>query len=193
MKTTISLMLAALGAAAALPAAQAQSPRPQYAESQRADFEEFGRVTRVQPRVEQVRQPREECRTEYVPVQQQPQYNQQRSAGGGILGAIAGGIIGNQVGGGSGKAAATAVGAVVGAVAGDRISNQNQSNQYAQNSQYPQEQAVRQCRMVDAWESRTMGYDVTYDYRGRSYTSFMDRDPGQRIRLIVSVQPDPRQ
>jgi uncharacterized protein YcfJ len=47
--------------------------------------------------------------------------------------------------------------------------------------------------MVDAWESRTMGYDVTYDYRGRSYTSFMDRDPGQRIRLIVSVQPDPRQ
>ena len=96
-------------------------------------------------------------------------------------------------GGGSGKAAATAVGAVVGAVAGDRISNQNQPNQYAQNSQYPQEQAVRQCRMVDAWESRTMGYDVTYDYRGRSYTSFMDRDPGQRIRLIVSVQPDPRQ
>ena len=192
MKITVSLMLAALGAAA-LPAAQAQSPRPQYAESQRAEFEETGRVTRVQPRIEQVRQPREDCRTEYLPVQQQPQYNQQRSAGGGILGAIAGGIIGNQVGGGSGRAAATAVGAVVGAVAGDRIANPNQQNQYAHNAQYPQEQAVRQCRMVDAWESRTMGYDVTYDYRGRSYTSFMDRDPGQRIRLLVSVQPDPRQ
>ena len=197
MKMTISLMLAALGVAA-LPAAQAQ-PRPTYAEQQRAEFEEFGRVTRVQPRIEQVRQPREECRTEYQQVPQQPQYQQQpqRSAGGAILGAIAGGIIGNQVGGGSGRAAATAVGVMAGAVAGDRISNPNgvptSSPQYAQNSQYPQEQAVRQCRMVDAWESRTMGYDVTYDYRGRSYTSFMDRDPGQRIRLIVSVQPDPRQ
>ncbi len=185
MKLSTSLMLAALGAAT-LPAAQAQN--------QRAEFEEFGRVTRVQPRVEQVRQPREECRTEYIqaPVQQ-PQF-QQRSPGGAIIGAIAGGIIGNQVGGGSGRAAATAVGVMAGAVAGDRISNQDQNNpQYAQGSQYPQEQAVRQCRMVDSWESRTMGYDVTYDYRGRSYTSYMERDPGQRIRLIVSVQPDPRQ
>lgn len=177
MKLPLTLMLTALGAST-LPAT-----------AQVAEFEEYGRVTSVQPRVEQVRQPREECRTEYVqaPVQQAPQ---QRSAGGALLGAVAGGIIGNQVGGGSGRAAATALGAVAGAVAGDRISNNGAP---PPGQQYSQEQAVRQCRVVDAYESRTMGYDVTYDYRGRSYTTMMDRDPGNRVRLRVTVEPDPRQ
>lgn len=179
MKLHTTLMLCALGAAS-LPAAHA------------AQFEEYGRVIRSEPRREQIRQPREECRTEYV--QAQPQYVQQpqRNAGGAIIGAIAGGILGNQVGGGSGRAAATALGAVAGAVTGDRLSNNGRpvdQGQYAQ-SQYPQEQAVRQCRMVDAYESRTTGYDVTYDYRGRSYTTFVQRDPGDRIRLRVTVEPD---
>lgn len=176
MKMHMTLLLAALGASA-LPAAQA------------AEFEEYGRVTRVQPRVEQVRQPREECRTEYVqvPVQQaQPQ----RSPGGAIVGAIVGGIVGNQVGGGSGRAAATALGVMGGAMVGDKVGNQNRPVDSQQYSQYPQEQAVRQCRMVEAYESRTVGYNVTYDYNGRSYTSIMDRDPGDRIRLRVTVEPD---
>jgi uncharacterized protein YcfJ len=176
MKLHITLLLSALGATA-LPVAQA------------AQFEEYGRVIRSEPRREQIRQPREECRTEYV--QAPAQYAQpQRNAGGAIIGAIAGGILGNQVGGGSGRAAATALGAVAGAVTGDRLSNNNRpGEQYAQ-SQYPQEQAVRQCRMIDAYESRTTGYDVTYDYRGRSYTTFVQRDPGERIRLRVTVEPD---
>jgi uncharacterized protein YcfJ len=183
MKLPITVLLAALGAAV-LPGANA------------AQFEEFGRVVRAQPRTEQIRTPREECRTEYVqaPQYQQQQQQQPRSAGGAILGAIAGGIIGNQVGGGSGRAAATAVGVMAGAVAGDRISNngrpmEQDQGQYAQ-SQYPQEQAVRQCRMVDSYQTRTTGYDVTYDYRGRSYTTFTQRDPGERIRLRVTVEPD---
>jgi uncharacterized protein YcfJ len=170
MKIQHTLLISALGFAA-LPLAQA------------AEFEDFGRVTRVEPRVEQVRSPREECKTDYVqvPVQQQ----QQRSAGGSIVGAIAGGIIGNQVGGGSGRAAATAVGAITGAVVGDRIDNNGR-----QVNQYTQEQAVRSCRVVDAYETRTTGFDVTYDYRGRSYTSIMARDPGERVRLRVSVEPE---
>ncbi len=56
-----------------------------------------------------------------------------------------------------------------------------------------QEQAVRQCRTVDSVEERTTGYEVTYDYKGRSYTSVMARDPGQRIRLRVSVEPEYQQ
>ncbi|QYF91906.1 glycine zipper 2TM domain-containing protein [Massilia sp. PAMC28688] len=185
MKLHTALILCSLGATA-LP-------------SQAAQFEEYGRVIRAQPRVEQIRQPREECRTEYVPVpHQQRGYQQpQRNAGGAILGAIAGGVIGNQVGGGSGRAAATAIGAVAGAMAGDRISNNGQpvddrryGRQDERYNDYPQEQAIRQCRTVDAWESRTTGYDVTYDYRGRSYTTFTQRDPGERIRLRVTVEPD---
>ena len=185
MKLPITLLLSALGVAA-MPGANA------------AQFEEFGRVIRAQPRLEQIRQPREECRTEYVqaPQQysQQSQYGQPQShsAGGAVLGAVVGGLLGNQVGRGNGRAAATAVGVMAGAVAGDHIGNNDRSGyqgQYAQ-SQYPQEQAVRQCRTVDAYESRTTGYDVTYDYRGRSYTSFMQRDPGDRVRLRVTVEPD---
>lgn len=187
MKLHTAFLITALGAAA-LP-------------SHAAQFEEYGRVIRAQPRMEQVRQPREECRTEYVPVQQQQRgYQQpQRNAGGAILGAIAGGVIGNQVGGGSGRAAATAIGAVAGAMAGDRISNNQpvdpryarQDDRYNDRyNDYPQEQAIRQCRTVDSYESRITGYDVTYDYRGRSYTTFMQRDPGDRIRLRVTVEPD---
>jgi uncharacterized protein YcfJ len=176
MNMQAKLMITALGLAA-LPLAQA------------VDFEDFGRVVRVQPRIEQVRQPRQECRTEYVqaPVQQ---YQQPRSAGGSIIGGLAGALIGNQVGGGSGRAAATAAGAIAGAVVGDRVDNDGRN--YNQPQQY-QEQAVRQCRTVEAIESRTNGYDVTYDYRGRNYTSVMARDPGQRVRLRVSVEPEQNQ
>lgn len=171
MKLRTTLMLA-LTAASALPLAQA------------AEFEDYGRVVRVQPRVEQVRQPRQECRTEYVqvPVQQA----QPRNPGGAILGAIAGGMLGNQVGGGSGRAAATAAGVIAGAMVGDKVTQSNQQPLQPE----VQEQAVRQCRTVDAWESRTVGYDVTYDYRGRSYTTVMNRDPGERVRLRVSVEPE---
>jgi uncharacterized protein YcfJ len=38
--------------------------------------------------------------------------------------------------------------------------------------------------------TRTNGYDVTYDYRGHNYTTVMNRDPGNRIRLRVSVEPE---
>ena len=104
MKFQAKLIIAALGVAT-LPLAQA------------ADFEDFGRVVRVEPRVEQVRTPRQEGRTEYVLV------------------------------------------------------------------------PVQQCRTVEAVESRTAGYNVTYEYRGQNYTSLMRNDPGNRVRLRVSVQP----
>lgn len=147
---------------------------------QAADFEDFGKVTRVTPQVEQVNRPQQECRTEYVQVQQPAQ---ERSAGGAIIGGIAGALLGNQVGGGSGRSVATAAGAIAGAVTGDRIDNAN--NQPGGVSQ----QAVKQCRTVDHWESRNVGYQVSYDYRGRNYTSNMSYDPGERIRLRVSVEP----
>ena len=118
-------------------------------------------------------------------MQQPVQQAQQRSAGGAIIGGIAGALLGNQVGGGSGRAAATAAGAIGGALVGDRVDNDGRP----QGQVVTQEQAVRQCRNVDAYESRTVGYDVTYDYQGRNYTSVMQRDPGNRVRLRINVEP----
>ncbi|OON60914.1 hypothetical protein B0920_18435 [Massilia sp. KIM] len=167
MNFQAKLIISALGMAT-LPLAQA------------ADFEDFGRVVRVQPRVEQIRTPRQECRTEYVQVPVQ----QERSAGGSVVGGIAGALLGSQIGSGNGKVAAAAAGAIAGAVVGDRVDNNNRNLAGG-----VQEQAVRQCRTVEAIESRTNGYDVTYEYRGQTYTALMNRDPGNRVRLRVSVEP----
>jgi uncharacterized protein YcfJ len=161
-------MISALGLCA-LPLAQA------------ADFEDFGRVVRVQPRVEQIRVPRQECRTDYVQNQVQPQ----RNAGGSIVGGIAGALLGSQVGGGNGKVAAAAAGAIAGAMVGDHVENDGRNN-----GTQVQEQAVRQCRTVESIENRNAGYEVTYEYRGHTYTEVMNRDPGNRIRLRVAVAVD---
>jgi uncharacterized protein YcfJ len=168
MKLQAKLMMSAL-ALSALPLAQA------------GDFEDFGRVMRVQPRTEQVRIPRQECRTEYVQVQAQ----QQRGAGGTVVGGIAGALLGSQVGGGNGKVAAAAAGAIAGAMIGDHVENDGRNA-----APGVQEQAVRQCRTVEAVETRNAGYEVTYEYRGHQYTEIMNRDPGDRLRLHVSIQPD---
>jgi uncharacterized protein YcfJ len=168
MKLQAKLMISALGLCA-LPLAQA------------ADFEDFGRVVRVQPRVEQVRVPRQECRTDYVQNQVQPQ----RNAGGSIVGGIAGALLGSQVGGGNGKVAAAAAGAIAGAMVGDHVENDGRNN-----GTQVQEQAVRQCRTVESIENRNAGYEVTYEYRGHTYTEVMNRDPGNRIRLRVAVAVD---
>jgi len=149
--------------------------------AQAADFEDYGRVVRVTPQVEQINRPRQECRTEYVQVQQPAP---QRGVGGAIIGGLIGGLAGNQVGGGSGRTAATAAGAIAGAVIGDRNENAN-----VPNSGGYQEQQVKQCRTVDHWESRTSGYEVTYEYRGRNYTDVMSYDPGERLRLRVAIEP----
>lgn len=151
-----------------------------------ADFDDYARVLRVSPQYEQVNQPVQECRTEYMQVQQQQQQQQQRGIGGSIIGGIAGGILGNQVGGGHGRSAATAAGAIVGAIAGDRMENNNSNNN---NNVVVTEQPVRQCRTVDNWQTRTNGYAVTYEYNGHSYTSVMPYDPGERLKVRVSVAP----
>jgi uncharacterized protein YcfJ len=147
--------------------------------SQAADFEAYARVISVTPRVEQVNHPRQECHTEYVNVQRQQRSN---DVSGGIIGGIVGGLLGNQVGGGNGRTAATAAGAITGALVGDRMQNQD-------NNVTTSEQPVRQCRTVDSWEQRTVGYQVTYEYAGRTQTSMMSYDPGQQLRLQVTLTP----
>lgn len=167
MKLQTKLLISALGLAA-LPLAQA------------GDFDDFGRVVRVQPRIEQVRVPRQECRTQYV----QTPVEQQRGSGGTVIGGIAGALLGSQVGGGNGKVAAAAAGAIAGAMVGDHVENDGRP------AGGVQEQAVRQCRNVDEIQNRNAGYDVTYEYRGHTYTQTMNRDPGDRVRLHVTVVAD---
>lgn len=145
--------------------------------AQAASFEDFARVVNVTPQVEEVNQPRQECQTAYMQVET----HRERGMGGSIVGGVAGGVIGNQVGGGNGRVVATAAGAIAGAIIGDRMQNRDTDT--------VRQEPVQQCKTYDHWESRTTGYKVTYEYRGNTYTEIMPYDPGDRVRLQVSLTP----
>ena len=73
-------------------------------------------------------------------------------------------------------------GAVGGAIVGDQIANQN-------NPTVVTEQPVQECRTVEVMESRPAGYEVTYVYRGKSFTTILPYAPGPSIPVRVNVQP----
>ncbi len=52
---------------------------------------------------------------------------------------------------------------------------------------------ARNCRMepVVKEHRRTIAYEVDYMYRGSKFRTRMDRDPGNRLRVRVSVAPQP--
>ena len=96
-----------------------------------------------------------------------------------VVGAVIGGALGNQAGKGNGRKAATLAGAALGGAIGQRLDRNSAPN-------------TGRCRTVavDREERRLVGYDVEYQYRGEKYMSRLDADPGNRVRIRVSVAPD---
>lgn len=103
-------------------------------------------------------------------------------AGGTVLGAIVGGVLGNTVGKGDGRKAATVAGAVAGGVIGNRVSA-------AHDHPVVSQQTV--CRPVDNYapQQQIVAYDVEYRYRGEVYMSRLPFDPGERLRIRVTISP----
>jgi uncharacterized protein YcfJ len=164
-----------------------------FGAAQADTFVDNARVRAVEPQYQAVQVPREECRSEYVtearPVAAPPQ-QQGPNMGGIAIGAVVGGLLGNQVGKGHGREAATAVGAVAGAMVGNSVANSNANAQPLPPQQVVQEQReVRSCRQVVDMQQRLTGYRVTYEYRGREYTTITQREPGNVIPVQVSVNP----
>ncbi len=145
-------------------------------------YYDTAQVLSVTPRTETINSPRQECRTEY---ERSSSYNSgERDVGGAIIGGIAGGLLGSQVGKGKGRVASAAIGAATGALVGDRIDNSN--NGYNSYSTRP----IERCASVDNWQTVTRGYQVTYRYNGRDYTTIMPNDPGNVVRLRIALTPD---
>ncbi|HEX6828780.1 MAG TPA: glycine zipper 2TM domain-containing protein, partial [Burkholderiales bacterium] len=142
------------------------------------DSEDWAQVKSVTPQYEQVNAPQQECRTEYV----QASAPSAPSYAGPVIGGIAGGLLGSTIGKGNGKVAAAAAGAVVGSVIGANV-------QGSQAQATGGSQPVQRCVMVDHWEKRVTGYQVVYDYAGRSYQTVLPYDPGRNLRVRVSVDP----
>ena len=99
-----------------------------------------------------------------------------------VVGALIGGALGNQVGKGDGRKAATIAGAVIGGAIG---------NDSARRDDYYYSEPQTRCRTVyePYNERRIAGYDVQYRYRGDVFMSHLDYDPGERMRVRVSVSP----
>lgn len=149
-----------------------------YADS---EFVDKARVISVAPQVQQVNQPRQECRTEYV---RESVYESNRSNSGAVVGGVAGGLLGSTIGRGAGRVAAAAVGAGIGAIVGDRVGNQG-----SYGGERVVTRPVDRCVTVDNWQTVTTGYLVQYEYQGRQYSTMMDRDPGQTLDVSVMVRP----
>lgn len=117
-----------------------------------------------------------------------------------LLGALVGGALGNQVGKGDGKKAATIAGAVIGGTVGNNVANHNDDgygdrndDNYRYSDYRDNSGVVRRCRTVvtenENYDGHSVGYQVTYRYAGRTYQTMTDRNPGQWIRVRVSVRP----
>lgn len=154
-------------------------------EVQHADSEyDYARVLDAEPivRYVTVRVPQRECWDEEVWVDDRRHGG---TAGATIAGGLIGGVIGRQIGGGSGRDAMTLVGTLVGsAIANDRA----RAREGGGDGYYD---TVRRCETRDAVreERRVDGYRVTYLYNGKEYTTRTRHDPGDRIRVRVSVRP----
>lgn len=158
---------------------------------------DYAKVVDVAPIVEsyKVNKPVEQCWDERVPRRHSSEYRERRhnSPTGEILGAIIGGAIGNQFGNGRGKKVATAAGAVLGAsVAHDVKHNKRKHRRHSRNHRgYDRYDVVQRCELQDNYivEEQVVGYNVAYKYRGNVFHTEMDRHPGAKIKVKVTVDP----
>ncbi len=143
-------------------------------------FEAVANVISAAPINETVNTPMQNCWTESVqPVQPAPQQHDYLGA---VVGGVAGGLLGSRVGQGNGRVAGAAAGAGIGAIVGDRLGNRD-SNAAAAPA------AVQRCQQVDHYETRTTGYDVTYEYEGQRFVARLPYNPGNQLRVQISVTP----
>jgi uncharacterized protein YcfJ len=136
-------------------------------------------VLRVDPvyQVVQVEHPRQDCYE--APVVREERGN---TTAGTVLGAVIGGVLGNTVGKGDGRKAATVAGAVAGGAIGNRVAGRNERVYEGSETRCQNVRSVHE-------ERRVIGYDVEYRYRGQVFLSRLNYDPGERLRVRISVTP----
>lgn len=143
------------------------------------DYERYERakVVDVDPiyKYVHVRSPERECWSE----PRRDGHNQSYTST--IAGGIIGGVIGNQFGGGSGKTVMTVAGTLLGGSVGRDLGQNN----------YQETRYEERCHVTDRHhEERVLdGYNVTYRYHGKLYSTYMDHDPGKFISVDVNVKP----
>lgn len=162
---------------------------------------DYARVTHVEPRIRQVRisVPRRECFEEtgyaadYGPGYG-PGYGQgggeRPAAGGMILGGLIGAVIGHQFGHGHERGIGTVAGAVIGSAIGHDAATQWRSEDPYGYSPRAESRERCETRYTERVEQRIDGYRVSYRYNDRDYQTVLPYDPGERLRVRVTVGPE---
>ncbi len=148
---------------------------------------DYATVIDAQPIIKTVRvsTPRTQCWEEAV-TYRTDYYGDHHRGGNAIIGGVIGAAIGNAVGH---RRKNKQVGAVVGAVLGASIGNAYSSGSgHRQDVSYGLEE---RCEIIDEThvEERIVGYHVRYRYSNATYSTRMNVDPGDTIRVRVSVSP----
>lgn len=101
---------------------------------------------------------------------------------GAAIGAVAGGVLGNQIGDHS--TGGTVAGALLGGLLGHHIERRGSDDDQGDLDR-------SRCRVIAENDTGDLqGYDVRYAYRGREYTTRMDRDPGRTLRVGEEINDD---
>jgi len=145
---------------------------------------EYAQVLEVRPIYREVKisTPIRECWEEPVyHTRSQPH----KSASGMLVGGLLGGIIGHQFGSGRGNKVATAAGTLIGASIGHDAVN---GHVQPEKTLAGYEERCKTRHRV-SYEEVLDGYDVSYEYRGRSYRIEMPYDPGEHIKMRIQFAP----
>lgn len=155
---------------------------------------DYAEVVRVDPIIQNYDRPvqRDQCWREPVRYSEPVRYREARhDRTPAILGAIVGGVIGSQFGSGSGRDAATAAGALLGYSSVRDDQRRYGGGYYTGGREYVRYEQRCATNTEYFREEQVTGYDVTYRYQGRIYSTVTDYHPGDRIRVAVDVRPVP--
>lgn len=148
---------------------------------------EYGDVIETRPiyQIVEISEPMEQCREEVV-IDRYPSRNGSRTPV--LVSTIIGGALGNAVGNGKSN---KRIGAVVGAMLGHSIGRDIVTDRNRSRNAVRVYETVQRCETAyeKFEEERLVGYQVTYLYNGEEYSVRTDSDPGEQIRLRVSIQP----
>ncbi len=172
---------------------------------------QYGTVTKSQEISQNSSRPREVCQDVTV---QERLPERDGNAGGTVAGAVIGGVLGNQVGKGNGRKAATVAGAVAGGFIGNKIDKSKDNGKLVSRTEqqcHTENESVSSVvgytvtykkpdggyatkRMDDrpangsrialGSAAKTVGYDVTYSYDGKTDTVRMDNKPGNQLTVV---------
>jgi uncharacterized protein YcfJ len=104
-------------------------------------------------------------------------YERRDRIAGTALGALAGGVIGHQF-----SDRGTAAGAVIGGIVGNQVARHRDDDRAPDVQQ--------RCRTVQDSDAQIIGYDVTYDYEGREFSTRLDHDPGRWLTVGEEIRDD---